>query len=343
VFESDIATEVHTTFEGSWIHQITKIYKQKDYVDIDFTVGPIPIDDGVGKEVVHRIRTNITNNGTFYTDSNGREFIKRQRSERQTWSLREFEPVAGNYYPVNTAMYIEDDVLSASILTDRSKGGSSLMDGSMELMVHRRIIVDDSRGVGEALNETDSVSPYPPFGDASRLGEGLIVTGTHRFYIGHNKSGAKIARKEMNRMFSPLIVFAGGMSQNRTEWKSINECIHIGEMPSNLQLLTLKLIKSMRDNTKHVLLRLGHAYGKDECKTNSVAIQVNLKELFPTYDVLSVTEMTLTGNQKKDERERTKVKWLNSDNDNAETTGELPFVRIGPMEIKTFRIILRNR
>ena len=94
IYESSLLTEVHTTFEGSWIRQVTKVYKDKDYIDIDYTVGPIPIDDGIGKEVVNRFRTSIRNNGIFYTDSNGREFMKRQRSHRQTWRLDEFEPVA---------------------------------------------------------------------------------------------------------------------------------------------------------------------------------------------------------------------------------------------------------
>ena len=35
-----------------------------------------------------------------------------------------------------------------------SQGGSSLQDGEIEIMVHRRIQVDDNRGVQEPLNET---------------------------------------------------------------------------------------------------------------------------------------------------------------------------------------------
>lgn len=42
-----------------------------------FQVGPIPIDDGLGKEVVTQIKTNIQSNKTFFTDSNGRDFIER--------------------------------------------------------------------------------------------------------------------------------------------------------------------------------------------------------------------------------------------------------------------------
>lgn len=41
-----------------------------------------------------------------------------------------------------------------SVLTDRAQGCSSLADGELELMAHRRILTEDQRGVGEALNET---------------------------------------------------------------------------------------------------------------------------------------------------------------------------------------------
>lgn len=46
-------------------------------LDYILQVGPIPVQDGVGKEVVTEITTNIASNKTFYTDSNGRDFIKR--------------------------------------------------------------------------------------------------------------------------------------------------------------------------------------------------------------------------------------------------------------------------
>ena len=50
------------------------------------------------------------------------------------------------------------------------QGGSSLSDGELELMVHRRLLHDDAFGVGEALNEM-------------AYGQGLIVRGKH--YIVH--------------------------------------------------------------------------------------------------------------------------------------------------------------
>ena len=49
---------------------------------------------------------------------------------------------------------------------NESQGGSSLSDGEMELMVHRRLLDDDAFGVGEALNET-------------AFGVGLVARGKH--------------------------------------------------------------------------------------------------------------------------------------------------------------------
>ena len=36
---------------------------------------------------------------------------------------------------------------------DRAQGGTSNKDGEIELMIHRRLLYDDGKGVGEALNE----------------------------------------------------------------------------------------------------------------------------------------------------------------------------------------------
>ena len=40
-------------------------------------IGPIPDGDNVGKEVITQLTTNMVTNSTFYTDSNGRDFLKR--------------------------------------------------------------------------------------------------------------------------------------------------------------------------------------------------------------------------------------------------------------------------
>ena len=96
------------------------------------------MSDGVGKEVVVTYSTDIASNAAFSTDSNGRQMMLRRRGERPTYTIDETEPVAQNYYPVNTRIVVRDEQQQLGVLTDRSQGGSSLQDGTIELMLHRR-------------------------------------------------------------------------------------------------------------------------------------------------------------------------------------------------------------
>ena len=347
VIETELATEVHVSYEGSWINQIVKFYKDKEYIDIEYTVGPIPIDDGIGKEVVLQIRSNVSNKRIFYTDSNGRKFMKRERSERKTWNLEEFEPVAGNFYPVNSAIFIQDDNSAMAICTDRSQGGSSLKDGAIQLMVHRRLVQDDSRGVGEILNETAiGVQPYPPFGDASRQGDGLIITGTHRILVGENVTGGRLARTQMDKMFSSMYSFALRAAETnpfREEHDLSITRYFIGELPENVQLLTLKTIRSEQNGNKSIMLRLGHAYSVEDCKVNGVPVQVDISTLFISvgYEVVSLCEKTLTGNQKKESWNQHKMWWDEKVFPLQEITSQT-LVRLNPLEVKTFEVELKH-
>ena len=54
-----------------------------------------------------RYESNVTSKDTFYTDSNGREMIKRVRNERPTWDLDVTEPVSGNYYPLTAGIFLK--------------------------------------------------------------------------------------------------------------------------------------------------------------------------------------------------------------------------------------------
>ncbi|XP_019447416.1 PREDICTED: alpha-mannosidase At3g26720-like isoform X5 [Lupinus angustifolius] len=98
VLRGPILDEVHQQV-NPWVSQITRIFKEKEHAEVEFTVGPIPIDDGIGKEIITQFTTTMETNRTFYTDSNGRDFIKRIRDFRTDWDLQVNQPIAGNYYP----------------------------------------------------------------------------------------------------------------------------------------------------------------------------------------------------------------------------------------------------
>ncbi|UYV68492.1 MAN2B1 [Cordylochernes scorpioides] len=76
IYKGELVTEVHQIF-SPWVTQVIRLYNNSQLLELDWVVGPIPVGDGVGKEVVTRFDSNLLNNGVFYTDLNGREVLNR--------------------------------------------------------------------------------------------------------------------------------------------------------------------------------------------------------------------------------------------------------------------------
>lgn len=92
--------------------------------------------DWTGLEVVSKYLTDIASNKTFYTDSNGRRWMKRIRDYRKYWNLStSTETVSRNYYPLTSAICLRDSSRQATLLIDRPEGGTSMRDGEIEIMV----------------------------------------------------------------------------------------------------------------------------------------------------------------------------------------------------------------
>nr|KJB76311.1 hypothetical protein B456_012G082700 [Gossypium raimondii] len=335
VIQGPLINEVHQQI-NPWIFQTTRLYKEKEHVEVEFIVGPVPIDDEFGKEVATQITTSLENSKTFYTDSNGRDFIKRIRDFRTDWDLEVNQPVAGNYYPINLGIYIRDSKKEFSVLVDRSLGGSSIVDGQIELMLHRRLLLDDSRGVDEALNETVCVL------DDCR---GLAVQGKYYYRIDPLGEGAKWRRSFGQEIYSPLLLaFAeedgeNWMSSHTPTFSAIDASY---SLPDNVALITLQEL----DDGK-VLLRLAHLYEVGEDSDLSVMSKVELKKLFPGKKIAKVRELSLSANQEREEMEKRRLVWKvegesENQNENPKVVRGAPVdpkkleVELAPMEIRTF-------
>ncbi|KAE9586550.1 putative alpha-mannosidase [Lupinus albus] len=333
VLRGPVLDEVHQQV-NPWVSQITRIFKEKEHAEVEFTVGPIPVDDGIGKEIITQFTTTMETNGTFYTDSNGRDFIKRIRDFRTDWDLQVNQPIAGNYYPVNLGLYVQDSSMEFSVLVDRSVGGSSLENGQIELMLHRRLIHDDARGVGEALNETVCIADNC---------EGLTIQGKLYLRIDPIGEGAKWRRTVGQELYSPLLLAFTEQDEDnslhfkRTTFSGIDSSY---SLPNNTALLTLQEFEKGK-----VLLRLAHLYEIGEDKDYSVKASVELKKLFPNKKISKVTEMSLSANQERTEMEKNKLVWkVEGSIEEPKMVRGGPFdptelvVELVPMEIRTFFI-----
>ncbi|XP_078285445.1 lysosomal alpha-mannosidase [Rhinoraja longicauda] len=323
--ETELFQEVYQNFTP-WCSQVVRLYKRQKFVELEWTVGPIPVRDLIGKEVISRFDTPLNTAGLFYTDSNGREILKRRKNYRPTWQLNQTEPVAGNYYPVNSRIYVKDEKTQLTVLTDRSQGGSSLSDGSLELMVHRRLLHDDHRGVEEPLSE-------PGYS-----GTGLIVRGKHLVFLDKAEDSAALHRIQAEAEFmAPIAVLGVGPETpyynplpRITEFTALKE-----ELPHNIHLLSLA-----QWDKETVVLRLEHQFELGESEVYSKPQTVNLSRIFSAFEITSVEEMSLGFNQRR--KDMSRLTW----NSVQGTEGSRPFsmtsVTLSPMEIRTFRISVRH-
>ncbi len=102
---------------NNWTSQEIRIYDETQIVEIDWIVGPIPVDDNIGKEIIMRYDTDLSTNGSFYTDANGRQVLQRTRDYRPSYNYIVYENVSGNYYPVASRIWIKDNQRQLTILT----------------------------------------------------------------------------------------------------------------------------------------------------------------------------------------------------------------------------------
>jgi len=380
VVEGPVVTEVFQSY-SDWATHVIRLYKGSKFVEVEWTAGPIPVDtpwmpavahdkkgplpNNWGKEVIVKYSSGLQSKGTFYTDSNGKEMVKRVYNKRGPTYPSPYnisEPVAGNYYPVNAMMSLDDGANELAVITDVSQGGASLQDGALELMVHRRIQDDDSRGVQEPLNETmcgcndigadpGKMGAHGHEGDGGCECVGLTMRGKH-WLVFDTVPKAHETRRVLSEgiNFPATMVFAPGDAafNGQTHFSAISEAL-----PPNVKLVTLtNNYQNINDGA--FLLRLSHLYEAGEHPTLATPVQVDLSKIFAKagLKIKSAVETTLTGNNELKDVEARKHTWTTYSANQAakeqldatsamaceaRVAFDYPIVTIRPMEVRTFQ------
>jgi alpha-mannosidase len=340
VVEGPVVTEVYQRF-SAWATHVIRLYHgaagsiNNKLIEVEWTAGPIPVNtdwfppvalekgkplpNEWGKEVIVKYSSSLQSKGVFYTDSNGKELLKREYNKRGPSYPTPYnisEEVAGNYYPVNALMTLDDGTTEMAVLTDVSQGGASLQGGALEFMVHRRILADDSRGVQEPLNETmcgcndinadpGSMGAHGHLGDGGCECAGLTMRGRHWLMldtVANAHDNRRMASEALN--LRPTIAIA----QKNLVLPSAS--FLAAEMPEGVQLQALTSNYASFNNGS-LLLRLTHLYGAGESAARSVPITVSLAAVFGKAGlaIASVVETSLTGNQGIEEMDKKKFPW----------------------------------
>ncbi|KAL1517915.1 hypothetical protein ABEB36_001615 [Hypothenemus hampei] len=338
IYRGQIVTEIHQTF-NDYLTQVVRIYENELYIEFDWVVGPINIDGSFGKEVITRFSTPLKTNGTFYTDSNGRQLMKRIRNFRPTWNLTVKEAESSNYYPVTSKILIRDEErdVEFAVLTDRAEGGSSLIDGQIELMILRNTISDDQLGVGEALIELAYDRP-------------IVARGSHYIIVGPmTNSTTTVSSIEHEVSTQKLLdswIFLSEVSEySFQDYRASHTMQFSGlqrSLPNNIHILTLEPWTQ-----GNYLLRLEHNFEPDLDPILSRSVTIDLEDLFTTFDIEEIHETTLGGNQWLEENERLAFKTTFQSDvlefDRQSEESDKYIIRLDPMQIRTFIICIKPK
>ncbi|ELT97980.1 hypothetical protein CAPTEDRAFT_227115 [Capitella teleta] len=267
-------------------------------------------------ELAMRLKTNIRNtDGTFFTDLNGFQMQKRKYQSRLF--------IQGNFYPMTSTSFLEDSSSRVSLLSAQSHGVASLDLGWLEVILDRRLMQDDWRGLNEGL--THSLPTHSSFA--------LLVED---FTTSHKKPPdiptafpSLLSHLATNSLEHPPIMFFHPLGPT-LPLTAISALVG-SAMPCDYRLLNMRM---MADG-KSVLLVI-HRVGVSCQLTDAgcplgARVKIRLSDLFLGHDVIGIDEMNITGTHKKF------TQLIRIDEKN-QRYWEFDFP---PMEIRTFRLILR--
>ena len=303
-----------------------------DFVELETNLFGIPMSKQGQEVILHLSFDRIKNNGVFYTDSMGLEMQKRVLNYRPTWDLNVTQPVAGNYYPVAHGVTIKDSNMTLEVLNDRNQGASSLQNGTIEFMIQRRTYRDDSRGVGEALNET-AVN--------STDGRGLGVITKHYLRFYNNTVSHKVSENSrwmQRELDTPLIYVFGTKKSNKTSTGSLFSRPNGGMyLPDNIKAVFLP----QRDGSMFV--RLENILDLLSANQTSTVNVVEMAEFIAEHTsnkLVSVTEVSNSGLYTMNEMKQVRLKWKGIDYTTAKPdySSDPSKVELSPQRIRSFVI-----
>eukprot|EP01122_Echinamoeba_exundans_P006391 TRINITY_DN1785_c0_g1_i2.p1 TRINITY_DN1785_c0_g1~~TRINITY_DN1785_c0_g1_i2.p1 ORF type:complete len:816 (+),score=182.94 TRINITY_DN1785_c0_g1_i2:502-2949(+) len=278
-----------------WAFQTIRLTNGAPWVEVESRLGPIPGNN----EVITRFSTNIANQQVIFTDDNGWEFQKR------SYQGKEALPIPASHFPTLYSSYMT--AASAphfSVSSDRSRSASSQGNGQLELMMHRRMLQDDGRGVDEALDDQDIVNP------------------TVRVTLSPPTSAANDRYLASYTMNYPLQVFyATSTVPKPAEFsKSYHASFSLLKtaLPPAVHIVSLKYLAS---GSNQLVLRIAHMAAAGE--PWAVPQQIDLNMLF-NFKVVRMVETTLTANQP------------------APNGAQSPQFTISPKQIRTFIITVAS-
>uniref|UniRef100_A0A669B838 mannosyl-oligosaccharide 1,3-1,6-alpha-mannosidase n=1 Tax=Oreochromis niloticus TaxID=8128 RepID=A0A669B838_ORENI len=317
VVEGPLFSEVVAHYQH--FQQTIRIYNVPgvDGLSIDITT-MVDIRDQTNKELAIRLVTDIQSGEVFYTDLNGFQMQPRRHYLKL--------PLQANFYPMPSQAYIQDGNYRLTLHTAQALGVSSLESGQLEVIMDRRLMQDDNRGLGQGLKDNKKTanrfrlllerrSASNKMTDSATTSFPSVLSHMTNAMLNHEVLALPVLPKR--RGIPPLQTFA--------PLKSI--------LPCDLHLVNLRSIQSQQDPqspspyTALILHRLALDCGFEaqnlgfNCTTTQG--QLSVSALFKNLDLQLLQPMSLT--------------LMHSGTPLANNTT----ITLDPMEISAFKLKLR--
>lgn len=236
-----------------------------------------------------RLSTDIKSDDIFYTDLNGFQIQPRRFYQKL--------PLQGNFYPISSQAYIQDSQHRLTLHTAQALGVTSFESGQLEVIMDRRLMQDDNRGLGQGLKDNKRTenrfrlllerrSSGNKGTDSSTNSFPSIVSHMTSAILNHEVLPLPVVPKR--RGIPPLKTFAPLMSR----------------FPCDFHLLNLRSIQNKQDGltpSPHTALLL-HRLALDcsieaqnlgfNCTTTQG--QLNVSSLFKNLDLQLLQPVSLT-------------------------------------------------
>lgn len=251
---------------NDYINQTFRLYQDKNFVEIEYHIGQLP-NDTVGMELISRFESDLSSN-SFVTFSNCREIIERTIEAR----VRKLpETSAGEkFLPTTCYTSIKDTSknIQMSVFVDRSLAVSSLLSGSIDLLVQRRIPFKNEL-IGEDVNY-----------------DGITFFTT---WISFEADPVELNKLSKKSMWKPLILFNrqqesfNSESDELTNYSTLNQTLL-----KNLHLLSMETFRPLDPTCeeKQLLLRIENISANE-------TLTLNMEYLFKNVRIFKLTKMNL--------------------------------------------------
>ena len=301
-----------------------------DFIEVETNLIGIPFIRQGMEVIINFLSKEIKNDEVFYTDSMGLEMQNRILNYRPTWNFTITEPISENYYPATLGVIIKDDNFTLEVLNDRSQGVSSLRDGNIEFMIHRRIYIDDARGVGEPLNEFLNENPRS---------RGIPLSVHHYFRV-HNTSESHTVKEDfkwMQREIDVPLMYVFGTKKSLENSKGVlfNDINNSINLPDSIKAAFLPHKDGSLFARFENILDLISANTTSTINVKSFAefIAVNTNNLLE-----DVYEVSNTGLFTMSEMKQVRMKWKGQDYTSPEVdySSDPISVELEPQRIRSF-------